>query len=92
MSASNATPAHGKFALGSEPEERPRRAAGIVVVVLIHLVVGYALVTGLTRQAIEVIKKPLQATVVQEVKVPEPPPPPPPPKLNRTEFRGGRLA
>ena len=31
------------------------------------------------RKAVEVIKKPLEATVIQEVKLPPPPPPPPPP-------------
>src|SRR5215475_2910269 len=57
-----------------------RHMVGIAMVVLIHAIVIYALVTGLARKAVEVIKKPLNATIVEEIKVPPPPPPPPPPK------------
>jgi periplasmic protein TonB len=57
-----------------------RHLIGITFVVLIHAIVIYALVTGLARKAIEVIKKPLSATIIEEIKAPPPPPPPPPPK------------
>jgi protein TonB len=57
-----------------------RHLIGIAFVVLIHAIVIYALVTGLARKAIEVIKKPLSATIIEEIKAPPPPPPPPPPK------------
>ena len=57
-----------------------RHMIGIAFVVLIHAIVIYALVTGLARKAIEVIKKPLSATIIEEIKAPPPPPPPPPPK------------
>ncbi len=50
---------------------------GIVFVVLIHVLVIYALMTGLARTVVEVIKKPLSATIVEEIKAPPPPPPPP---------------
>jgi protein TonB len=50
---------------------------GITCVILLHALVIYALVTGLARKAVEVIKKPLNATIVEEIKVPPPPPPPP---------------
>jgi len=54
-----------------------RHLIGIGFVILIHLLVVYALVTGLARRAVEVIKKPLTATIVEEIKAPPPPPPPP---------------
>jgi protein TonB len=57
-----------------------RHLIGITFVVLIHAIVIYALVTGLARKAVEVIKKPLSATIIEEIKAPPPPPPPPPPK------------
>jgi protein TonB len=57
-----------------------RHLIGIAFVILIHAIVIYALVTGLARKAIEVIKKPLSATIIEEIKAPPPPPPPPPPK------------
>ena len=64
-----------------------RHAVGIVFVVAVHAFVIYALMTGLARQAIQVMKKPLDATIIEEVKLPPPPPPkkieppkaPPPP-------------
>jgi periplasmic protein TonB len=54
-----------------------RHMIGIAFVILIHVLVIYGLVTGLARKAVEVIKKPLNATIVEEIKAPPPPPPPP---------------
>jgi protein TonB len=58
-----------------------RHLIGIAFVILIHAIVIYALVTGLARKAVEVIKKPLTATIIEEIKAPPPPPPPPPKKI-----------
>jgi periplasmic protein TonB len=58
-----------------------RHLIGIAFVVLVHAIVIYALVTGLARKAVEVIKKPLTATIIEEIKPPPPPPPPPPKKI-----------
>jgi periplasmic protein TonB len=52
-----------------------RHVIGITFVILFHALVIYGLVTGLARRAVEVIKKPLTATIVKEVKLPPPPPP-----------------
>jgi len=57
-----------------------RHLIGITFVILVHVIVIYALVTGLARKAVEVIKKPLTATIIEEIKTPPPPPPPPPPR------------
>jgi protein TonB len=54
-----------------------RHMIGIAFVILVHVLVIYGLVTGLARKAVEVIKKPLNATIVEEIKAPPPPPPPP---------------
>ena len=62
-----------------KPHDPSARAKGVAIVVGVHVLVGWALVSGLARKAVEVIKKPLEATVIQEVKLPPPPPPPPPP-------------
>lgn len=53
---------------------------GIGVMVLSHVVLGWALFSGLGQQVIAIVKKPLAATIIQEVKLPPPPPPPEPPK------------
>jgi protein TonB len=50
---------------------------GIAFVVLMHLLLIYALVTGLGRTVVDIIKKPLSATIIEEIKAPPPPPPPP---------------
>jgi len=57
-----------------------RHMLGIAFVILVHGLVIYALVTGLARKAVEVIKKPITATIIEEIKAPPPPPPPPPPR------------
>src|SRR5205823_3772522 len=57
-----------------------RHLIGIAFVVLVHALVIWALITGLGTQMVEVIKKPLSATIIEEIKAPPPPPPPPPPK------------
>jgi protein TonB len=57
---------------------------GITVVVLVHAILIYALLTGLGKRLISVIKElPIETKVIEEVKPPPPPPdaPPPPPKL-----------
>ena len=60
-----------------------KHLSGIALVVLLHIVVGYALVSGLARKVVEVIKAPIETKIIEEIKKPPPdlPPPPPPPKL-----------
>lgn len=66
----------------AEREFKPKSKVGpigIAVMVAFHLGVGYVLVSGLGRHAVELVKKPLDATIIEEVKLPPPPPPPPKP-------------
>jgi protein TonB len=59
-----------------------RHAPSIVLVTILHLILGYALVTGLARRVVEVIKAPLETKIIEEIKKPPPDvPPPPPPKM-----------
>jgi protein TonB len=60
-----------------------KHISGIAIVILLHVVVGYALLTGLGKKIVEVIKQPLETKIIEEIKKPPPdvPPPPPPPKL-----------
>ncbi|MBI4986078.1 MAG: energy transducer TonB [Rhodocyclales bacterium] len=67
----------------AQQQRDPRRHfVGIGSVILIHVVVVYALVNGLARKVVEVFKKPLEVSIIEEVKVLPPPPPKslPPPK------------
>jgi periplasmic protein TonB len=54
-----------------------RHLIGITLVVLFHVVLGYALANGLAGKILKVIKDPLDVNLIQEIKPPPPPPPPP---------------
>ena len=61
-----------------------RRVVGFAIVLLFHVAVVYALVTGLAKKVVEVIRAPIETKVIEEVRKPPPPPEvvvPPPPKL-----------
>ncbi|HUP30857.1 MAG TPA: energy transducer TonB [Usitatibacter sp.] len=60
-----------------------KHLSGIGLVVLLHIAIGYALVSGLARKVVEVIKQPIETKIIEEIKKPPPdlPPPPPPPKM-----------
>lgn len=61
-----------------------RHVVGIGIVLVLHLVMGWALVTGLAQRLVEVIKAPIETKIIEETKPPPPPPPenlPPPPKF-----------
>ena len=68
----------------SQNEVSPvRRYGGLGIVILLHVLVAYALITGLARKMVDVIKQPVETKIIEEVKPPPPPenPPPPPPKM-----------
>lgn len=66
---------------GYENKDPSRRVKGLVIVIALHALIGYALVSGMARKGLNLIKKPLEAVVIQEVIIPPPPPPPPPKKI-----------
>jgi protein TonB len=67
----------------AERERNPaKHLPSIAAVVLLHIVIGYALINGLARRVIEVLKPPIETKIIEEIKKPPPDvPPPPPPKL-----------
>jgi protein TonB len=79
--------------LGLHPVYRPkdpsRRYKGIAVVIGLHILLIWGLVSGTAQDALKIIKKPLEAVVIQEVIIPPPPPPPPkeikPPEAPKVE-------
>ena len=54
------------------------RLTALIVVAILHIIVGYALVTGLAYEAVKKIKERVETFDVKEEKPPEEPPPPPP--------------
>ena len=66
-----------------QPDAR-QHAVGFSLVVVLHIAVVYALVTGLAQKVVEIVKAPIQTKVIEELKKPPPPPDtvvPPPPRL-----------
>ncbi len=61
-----------------------KHAVGFGVVVVLHLILGWALLNGLAQRMVEVIKGPIDTKIIEEQAKPPPPPPenlPPPPKF-----------
>lgn len=61
-----------------------KHAVGFGVVVVLHLILGWALLNGLAQRMVEVIKGPIDTKIIEEAAKPPPPPPenlPPPPKF-----------
>src|SRR5262245_10651198 len=60
-----------------------RRGVVVVAIIVLHLLVAWALATGLARKVVEVLAPPIEADIVEEVKQDDTPPPPPPPEMER---------
>lgn len=69
----------------AEQQANPsRRFVGFGAVLLFHILLVYALVTGLAKKVVDVVRAPIETKVIEEIKKPPPPPEvvvPPPPKL-----------
>lgn len=67
----------------AEQQRNPaKHALGIGIVIVMHLLLGWALVSGLARTVVEVFRAPIEARLIEEPR-PSPPPEvtlPPPPK------------
>ncbi len=69
----------------AQEQRKPgKHIVGFSVVVLLHVALVWFIMNGLARKVVEIIKKPLETQIIEEVKPPPPPPPvqlPPPPKF-----------
>ena len=68
----------------SQQRSPTKHIVGFAVVALLHIALVYVIMTGLARRVVDVIKKPLETQIIEEIKPPPPPPPvqlPPPPKF-----------
>jgi periplasmic protein TonB len=66
-------------ALTPQPSNPATRGASLALVVLLHIVIIYALVTGLARRMVEVIRHPIETKIIEEAKPVAPAVPPPAP-------------
>lgn len=69
----------------SKRQRDPRRHfVGIGFVIAFHALVVWALVSGLAKKVVDVVRAPIETKVIEEIKKPPPPPEivvPPPPKM-----------
>lgn len=68
--------------LSRQATDSGRHAFGFCFVVVLHAFVAYALLTGLAKKVVDVVKAPIETKVIEEIKKQPPPPeetlPPPP--------------
>lgn len=60
------------------------RGTGLAVVAGIHVLFGWALVSGLAQHVVDAVRKPIDMAIIAES---PPPPPPPPPKVEKVVER-----
>ncbi|MFA7268189.1 MAG: energy transducer TonB [Sterolibacterium sp.] len=61
-----------------QPHDSGRKLTGLLAVVLLHALLLYGLVNGLSRKLVQVVSEPLEARIIEEpIVVPDKPPPPP---------------
>ncbi|MBK6649549.1 MAG: energy transducer TonB [Betaproteobacteria bacterium] len=60
---------------GYQTKDAATRYRGLGFVAVLHLLLAWALISGTARKGLEVLKKPLEAVVIQEVTIAPPPPP-----------------
>lgn len=68
----------------AEAQRNPgKHSIGLIVVIVLHVLLGWLLVSGLAKRIVDVAIKPVETKLIEEIKPPPPPPPenlPPPPK------------
>jgi len=69
----------------AESQRNPgKHPTGLIIVIIMHVLLAYALVSGLAKKVVDVVRAPIETKVIEEIKKPPPPPEvvvPPPPKL-----------
>jgi len=63
----------------SQQRNPGKHMLGLALVVLLHILVFWAINSGLAKKFVKVIKGPVEAQLIEDVKPDIPPPPPPPP-------------
>jgi|HigsolmetaAR203D_1030402.scaffolds.fasta_scaffold00209_4 protein TonB len=58
-----------------------RRTLVFIVIVLMHVAMGWALNAGLSHRVVEMVMGPIETRMIEEAPKVEEPPPPPPPKI-----------
>jgi protein TonB len=66
----------------SQQRNPGKHVVGLSLVVLLHIILFWAISSGLAKKFVKVIKGPVEAQLIEDAKpdIPPPPPPPPPPQ------------
>ena len=62
-----------KLIYSFQPQDRLGRPVGVVMVMALHVLLAWALLSGTAQKTIEIFKKPLEALLIQEVIIPPAP-------------------
>ncbi|HEX8785114.1 MAG TPA: ABC transporter substrate-binding protein, partial [Telluria sp.] len=66
-------------------EKNPgKNLTGIAIVIVLHLIVAYGIITGLGKRMVSKMQEAVETKIIEDVKPPPPPetpPPPPPPEM-----------
>lgn len=73
-------PTSASLSYGDYQRKAKKQPVGLIIVALFHVALGWALVNGLARKIVDVVKAPIEAKIIEAAK-PPPEPPPPPPKV-----------
>ena len=65
----------------AQQQQSPGRIVGIGLVILLHIALVYALISGLAFRAVEVVPNPIETKIIQETPQEKTEPPPPPPNF-----------
>lgn len=63
------------------------RTCGIAVALMVHMALGWLLVSGTARKGLELLAKPIEAVVIQDVVIAPPPTPPQPKQVLPTKLQ-----
>jgi periplasmic protein TonB len=65
----------------AQTQQSPGRLVGIGFVILLHIALVYALISGLAFRAVELVPNPIETKIIQETPQEKIEPPPPPPNF-----------
>lgn len=82
MSAPTSSPPRPVLDYAAQQRKPTRNLIGIGLMILLHAALLYAISSGLGRKFVKIVKAPVEAKLIEEVKLPDLPPPPPPPPKN----------
>lgn len=59
------------------------RSIVLLIILVLHFLLGWALVSGLAKKIVQVVTQPIETALIEEIQTQDEPPPPPPPEMER---------